>query len=367
MPLSKLTIVMPTFNRQNYAIRNMEYWSGSDAKLLVLDGSKESIPAAKLTCLEKNIKYLHMELPPDERLLASIPLISTEYVALMGDDDFFIRSALEECIFELEAHPDLVSCMGRALGFSVNRSQIIGYPIYQEMINHNIMFERPLDRVRAHMENYSCSTIYSVVRAPVWRKSIEAASCSKSFPPFNLFEIAFEISVCLLGKTRVINSLLWMRSTENMPHWESIANRPDGTFEKWWPNRSRAEEHSELLESMACSLWTPELNKVDTISHLREAFSLYVSWRRKQLPSFLIYRERVIRAMPKWAQKFFKRLKQLYGEPTSRSTSRDLEIAAADLIPEGCKVSLQEVSEIKRKISYFHSGGGFRPSVTESV
>ena len=39
----KVSVIIPTYNRQNYAIRQLNYWSETGVCVHVLDGSNESI------------------------------------------------------------------------------------------------------------------------------------------------------------------------------------------------------------------------------------------------------------------------------------------------------------------------------------
>ena len=100
--LSNLTLVMPTCNRQNFAIRNMKYWSNTNVKLIVLDDSPKPIDQSKIQSVGKNIIYVHLEKSWAERIMCSFDLINTKYVQLIGDDEFYIISAIENCIKELE-------------------------------------------------------------------------------------------------------------------------------------------------------------------------------------------------------------------------------------------------------------------------
>ena len=78
--LKKMTIVMPTYERLEFAIRNMNYWSGKQVQLLVLDGSKQKISDKELEKFSDNIKYYHLPISMAERLKFAKNLIFTEYV-----------------------------------------------------------------------------------------------------------------------------------------------------------------------------------------------------------------------------------------------------------------------------------------------
>ncbi len=92
--LEKLTIIVPTYNRQEFALRYMHYWSETKVTIIIIDGSKKSLEPAVLKKLKKNIIYIHNPIGIYQRLLAAIKHINTEYVLLGCDDEFYIPSAL---------------------------------------------------------------------------------------------------------------------------------------------------------------------------------------------------------------------------------------------------------------------------------
>ena len=108
--LSDLTIIIISYKRRNYALRSLKYWSGKGVRVHLLDGSAESIPENLLQGLEENITYHHLYKSLFERLRIGPELVETEYSILLGDDEFFLPSALQACIDELEADRSLVAC-----------------------------------------------------------------------------------------------------------------------------------------------------------------------------------------------------------------------------------------------------------------
>ena len=59
--LNKLSIVIPTFDRQKYALRSMKYWSDNGVpQVHVLDGSKEPIEQKYLEDLGENLFLLSL-------------------------------------------------------------------------------------------------------------------------------------------------------------------------------------------------------------------------------------------------------------------------------------------------------------------
>ena len=80
--LSKLTLVIPTYQRQRYALRNMRYWSGSEVTLHVLDGSEQPIPAEEMAGITANINYHHMPVSWIDRIEKAGNLVQTKYAAM---------------------------------------------------------------------------------------------------------------------------------------------------------------------------------------------------------------------------------------------------------------------------------------------
>ena len=117
--LSSLSIVIPTFNRQEYVLRTMRYWSDYDVTVHVFDGSQVPIDDHLISVMGSNINYHHMPCCLMERLNKSIEVVYTKYSKMMADDEFIIPSALESCIEEMNNNEEIVSCIGSAISFRV--------------------------------------------------------------------------------------------------------------------------------------------------------------------------------------------------------------------------------------------------------
>ena len=97
--LNKLSIVIPTFDRQKYALRSMKYWSDNGIpKVHVLDGSKEPIEQKYLEDLGENLFYYHWPMSMSQRLINIGEYLTTPFTTLMADDEFLLPSGLEMAI-----------------------------------------------------------------------------------------------------------------------------------------------------------------------------------------------------------------------------------------------------------------------------
>jgi glycosyltransferase domain-containing protein len=286
----RLSLVVPTYRRQDCAIRTMEFWSGHPVVVYVLDGSDRPIDSETILRIGPNIHYHHLRLSVAERLGWVAGLIDTEYVALLGDDEFFLPSALAACVEELDRAPELVSCMGRCLGFSVERQLVLGWPAYTEMAGYDILQDDPIERMVHHMNPYTCSTIYSVVRTPAWSAAM-AILPKTQIHVLALEEIEFELAIAYQGKCRVLPVLQWMRNYQESSIGDSQVNaKVSTTFVHWWRDGSRQTERSQVLDVMTEALAKGDKSQVHTIrcgvERALETFFEY-SLSKNQLPSQL--------------------------------------------------------------------------------
>jgi glycosyltransferase domain-containing protein len=355
--LSRLTLVIPTYKRQLYALRNMRYWSGRGATVHVLDGSPLAISEYELSGLAGNIHYHHLPLSLFERFKFSLGLIETEYTALMGDDEFFIPSALEACIRELESQAELVSCMGRCILFGYTTMGITGQTAYMRLENYSILQDDPVDRMVAHMDPYVCSTIYSVVRSRVWQRSI-LTLVQKEFPAFAIGEYQFELAVCYQGKSKVIPELMWLRSAETPAiRGKDLSLMPENTALKWWLDPAMEIEHSEFLTIMGTTLAATEDKVAEVASGVKMAFDAFVKGRlnmpsinKTQNLMFLI-----IQYLPAQLKTILNSIRRPLFKFFFNIDIKPLIEAAKDLADTRVKVDFEELSNIQSLISAFHS------------
>ena len=232
--LKELTIVIPTYNRPNFVKRSIIFWSGKLPSIIVLDGSLHSLDKEFLSSLGNNIKYFHYpKLVYEERLKKIHQLVSTKYCMLHADDEFFLPSGLSECIKEIELH-DLVCCLGRCLEFDYKDSLINAQPwlpLHAPFDGYSLLDERPLVRIHKHMHPYLCSTIYAVTKTDVLLNNISFNL--NNDPECMFYELSYGICSAYQGKSKVINTLSWLRSKENDPLYVKDREKGDRPFETY--------------------------------------------------------------------------------------------------------------------------------------
>jgi glycosyltransferase domain-containing protein len=358
--LSKLTLIIPTYNRQLYAQRSMRYWSGQGVTVHVMDGSPLPISPGNLDGFAENIHYHHVPVSVLERLEMSLEMVATEYVAIGGDDEFYIPSGLGACISELDAQPDLVSCMGRCLGFEYTAKGVTGGVEYLRMEDYSILQSDPIDRMVAHMNPYTCSTIYSVIRSPVWQRSF-LTFLKKEFPVYAIAELQIELAISYQGKSRVLPVLMWMRSGELPPtRREEPSLIPENTFENWWLDPAKETERAEFLAIMGNTLAEDGAVAAEISAGVKMALDAYLCGsvqERSDMPRRGVIQElraRAVRYLPAPCKSIVKSALRPFVK-SLRPTSRPIMEAAKNLAATGVQVDFEELSKIATIVSEFHA------------
>lgn len=352
--LSKLTLIIPSYNRHRYALRSLRYWSGKGIRVHLLDGSERGIMGDHLEELDDNVSYHHVPLSFYDRLKMGAELVETEYAALLSDDEFFLPSAIQACITELQGEPLLAACTGWTLAFNADKGQVIGFPFYREMQNYAVLHDDPIERIIYHLGNGLCSTIYAIVRAPVLKSAISVVT-EKNWPLYGIMELQVEISISLHGKSKVIPHLMWLRSQEQEPiRGNEPSLTPGNGFEKWWLNAGKSLEHEELLSRMAKHLEQDTQIEYQRIyAGVQQVFdelsrrNSNIGNRETTNPLICDFKNKTINTlaalMPTPIKKFFRPY-----------WITSLLKAGKSLAEAGCSVNDRELLEIEGLVAQFH-------------
>lgn len=245
--LSQITIVIPTYNRQQYALRNMQYWSDKSATVIVVDGSDCSISDEIISTLSPNITYVHKMSSIYERLLLATEMISTPYAMLCGDDDFMLPSGIVDCINFLDKNSDYGACFGRMIGFEPKDEGLKLWPEKPQHTNHSVNQDSFEERVQFHLENFNVTTIYGVHRKESFVYCVKF-SWTYSYTNTYVSEVLFEMFSARFGKSAVLESPCMLSSQENLPvtgnDWDRKVPISD-----WYDDPSKANEVKVYYET----------------------------------------------------------------------------------------------------------------------
>ena len=269
--LSRVTIVIPTFGRPQFVERQIEYWSDSHARVVILDGSKEKITRDRFPL---NITYLHQTDGFLQRLRTATEIVNTEFVALLGDDEFFLKSGIQDAVRYLDTNIKVIGCVGRCLYFFVDQGRFLVSHAYRDWKPFSSHIDDLPLRLDADLPpNETHMAMYGIYRREVWNKMFSRAY-EVQFSCGYVYERLLNLQRTTLGKTEIIESLLWLRSKENAPVIHSDIPRTLGRdFVSWATLPEFVDEALEYKKIALNILIEGGLNQVQATEAVHRFFS----------------------------------------------------------------------------------------------
>ena len=214
--LSKLTIIIPTYNRPLELERAIEYWRDTPVTVHILDGSEKPWFQDNDILGTSKIIYHHLPTAHGEdsrgnyfrRIRGAGNFISTDYAVLCGDDDFFTVSGLYEIISRLDSDTDIDAVVGRCAIYR-NRSEVFWSTKYLN-ISNSYKFGSKSVAVRLKNQKNAPWIFYGVIRSELWGK-LFALSFENYFNyPMTPFSVSRILDKALC-KIVVLDRLVWIR------------------------------------------------------------------------------------------------------------------------------------------------------------
>lgn len=119
-----LSLVIPTSNRPQFLARCLSYYEHlgvpypmiiADSSLVPLAEANQRLCDAVRHRLDLRYERYDVEMPIANKLASILELVSSPYVVLGADDDFFVPVSLEEGVQFLHRHPDYALVHGEAV------------------------------------------------------------------------------------------------------------------------------------------------------------------------------------------------------------------------------------------------------------
>ena len=312
--LSDLTLVIPAYNRPAYLARQIDYWAGSGVQLCILDGSKNPADPEFIAGMGPDVHYEYMPIGFNERLVHASKIVKTKYVALLGDDELYVKQGLRDCLDLLDTDQRLIGCVGRSLFFFHREDEIYGHQVYAKSQDIPEMYGEHLARLRNSFPQGDPSgapyLLYGVFRKEQWCAMFSTAY-ARHYSSGYVYELALLIIGACLGPTKMVDSLVWLRSGENPAMSSAAVNRKIGTGE-WGTSSEFAAEYEDFVRRITEELtrWgvaTPG-NIEQVVREVAEQFFAY-SLHKPHRP--IAYWHRLLyfaaRNTPRWAKALLKR------------------------------------------------------------
>jgi len=338
--LQKLTIVIFSYNRHKYLKRTINYWSNYNVKLVILDGSNNKLVDPCLN--SEKIKYIYDPKSLYARLLRSGDYIDTEFMILGCDDEFYLPSALSECIKFLLSEDSFSSCGGCAASFEVYKKEIVLSEMYHNLKNINLDHDSSAERIKSHFNNYLPAHLYSILRTNKW-KLICKYVFEKEFSFYAAWEMQIEFLIMVSGKSKIIPELMWMRNIY-VPsiRGTSPSMSQDVEIFEWWRSNNFKKEKEEFLYKMKVA--SQELSKDKNIKFteqiISELFEIYISSQSAKIKQNKKYKKSFlfifINFIPRKIKRFIKSI--LFPKPK--------------IVPKGVSINYVELKNIISRIQY---------------
>lgn len=310
--LERLTIIIPTVSRPDFVLRQFEYWRGLGPRVFILDGASAPIGIPK-DLVSENVSYIHSGTRFNERLASASQYVSTEFCALLPDDEFYLPSGLRSAITHLDKNSNVIGCVGRCLYFFVDQGRFLVRDAYRDWApfpNDAELVESRLDADLPPTKTHKAQ--FAVLRSSAWRKMFETSyrtyySCGYTYERF------LNLQRTVIGRTDIIESLLWMRSMENPPiSNESVPRVAGRDFVSWATNPEFAREFLDFRTAARKIIEESGLPEVQ-VKLYEERFSLggVERQRTKELKNKSRMSSKVgkfvLRFSPKWVSAVAKR------------------------------------------------------------
>ncbi len=214
MDLSKVTIIIPSYKRQEYAINALKYWSKYDVNLHLLDGSDDPILNIDKEINNPRINYHHIKILSEvERIKKILPLIKTKYTILSSDDDLLLPNALSNCLEEIEKDEDIISCYGQTLSFYNINKELKFFRTDVDLKNFSNNSVMPIKRLKYHMLNYVPSIIYSVMLTKFFINIFDTNNFNK-YKYHAAMEFRASLLINYYGRSKVTENLIVLRNKD---------------------------------------------------------------------------------------------------------------------------------------------------------
>lgn len=304
--LDKLSIVIPTYERKNYCLRSIEYWSKFPVNIYILDGSKIPIEKKIQENFSSNINYIHSPKSLYSRMASSTELVSTKYAAFLSDDEFFTIDGINESIKELEKDKELVTCSGDVMGFDFKMNKVYGFNIYKGFRNYSVMQNNIYERVDYHLnQKYLPTSLYGISRTSFWKEAVKL-TFKKEYTCYAIWEIQMESFLHFFGKSKVIDELFWLRSSESEPiRGTSSSMTTENFFHIWWEKDEFKEERKEFLNSFSEINSIFKMNLHNLNEEIFKIFSEYARKDKKLRKKYELQEKKYNFPIKKFITKFF--------------------------------------------------------------
>ncbi|QUX97722.1 hypothetical protein C0J08_20920 [Marinomonas sp. CT5] len=270
-----LGIVIPTMNRSEFVIRQLNYYAevGSPFTVYVGDSSNQEHIDKMLLAIEnlkgklKVVYKLYPNVSGPMCLKNLIGIVEENYAAFSGDDDFLVPRFLSKGVDFLEKNPEYRTVQGKGISFELTNvgpygKQMAVTPYYLK----NAEEETPSQRLQAFLANYWVP-LFSVHRTSEF---LEDHANLEKLTDIAFTEIMANCCTIISGKSKLLDDLYVVRQCHPQRHLLA-------KHQKWIESEQWQPSYEVFLETLQDALVKAEnISPEDALSTIKESFDLYL-------------------------------------------------------------------------------------------
>ncbi len=235
-----ITVLVTSINQRKITIDTANYYSNICNEVILVDEEQPHLSIDEIKILrKKGIKYIDYKNDNNEISIKSIyqkRLIAAnnsnnKFIVHSNHDERYSYHGLLACSQEMENHKDLIFCAGQAVAIRKAEKEIYFTRSYENLSEYKNINEVKL-RLYNHSELYAPIAHYAVWRKEFFIENIERTiAVHDSVNSAGIFdEVIFEFSADLLGNSKALNELYWVRNRVNTPRPKPKRDKGEYSF-----------------------------------------------------------------------------------------------------------------------------------------
>ncbi len=261
--LANLQVVIFSRNRHKQLIESLRYWDECGIQTLVLHNTHEPLNSIEVP---SSTEYIVHEGPFAERCEIASQVLKFDYFIIASDDERYLPTALTKMVEELVDNEKLASVGGQAIGimkYGFRYRTTLAYKSQIDYLNLNSDFQKRFNFHYENGQNYS-GAMYRVFRREHFRRFLRLMSKFSDIETPYIFEVTSELFWTLIGPSKYINEVFWIRNWIVPPIQTGDWNRKLYFHE--WSQHSKNRKEFESWKRMV----TEELKILEENSHFFE-------------------------------------------------------------------------------------------------
>ena len=290
-----LSIFVPTKNRFYYLSKLIKYYSSINfnGELIILDSSDDEIIENINKLIQSfknlNIKLFHSFGLPCAMMKKYIDEASNDYVVFSGDDDYFVKKGMMDCIKFLEINSNFSGCNGEGICVhSSSKKNKIDYIDDYEQANINGI--NSMERINQQFNKYKVP-IFSIFRKNYFKKFLEPVPTKEVFEsscPDKAIadEYIIEGAMVAYGNIHKLNSPYLVRHIHKERNIDNLV--PD--FKKDWINTPNFEKSKNYFFIKMSEIISKN-DKIDidqALKFFNEKFNIHLNYELKKEKKYIL-------------------------------------------------------------------------------